>query len=51
LATQTPNGIGTILGIVQLALYCYYHRNSIEEETKEPLIVSYVWGSRKEANL
>lgn len=38
----TPNGIGTILGIVQLALYCYYHRNSIEEETKEPLIVSYV---------
>ncbi|CAL9220857.1 unnamed protein product [Arabidopsis halleri] len=38
----TPNGIGTILGIVQLALYCYYHRNSIAEETKEPLIVSYV---------
>ncbi|XP_010465383.1 PREDICTED: bidirectional sugar transporter SWEET2 [Camelina sativa] len=37
-----PNGIGTILGIVQLALYCYYHRNSIAEETKEPLIVSYV---------
>lgn len=40
---QTPNGIGTILGIVQLCLYCYYHRNSIAEETKEPLIVSYVW--------
>ncbi|ESQ48499.1 hypothetical protein EUTSA_v10021415mg [Eutrema salsugineum] len=38
----TPNGIGTILGIVQLSLYCYYHRNSVEEETKEPLIVSYV---------
>ncbi|KAF3528197.1 hypothetical protein DY000_02043040 [Brassica cretica] len=38
----TPNGIGTVLGIVQLSLYCYYHRNSIEEETKEPLIVSYV---------
>ncbi|XP_010502075.1 PREDICTED: bidirectional sugar transporter SWEET2 [Camelina sativa] len=37
-----PNGIGTILGIVQLALYCYYHRNSTAEETKEPLIVSYV---------
>ncbi|KAJ4886692.1 Bidirectional sugar transporter SWEET2 [Raphanus sativus] len=38
----TPNGIGTVLGIVQLSLYCYYHRNSIEEETKEPLIVTYV---------
>ncbi|KAL1202415.1 Bidirectional sugar transporter SWEET2 [Cardamine amara subsp. amara] len=38
----TPNGIGTILGIVQLCLYCYYHRNSLAEETKEPLIVSYV---------
>ncbi|EOA31352.1 hypothetical protein CARUB_v10014524mg [Capsella rubella] len=38
----TPNGIGTILGIVQLALYCYYHRNSTAEEIKEPLIVSYV---------
>ncbi|KAG2305608.1 hypothetical protein Bca52824_025356 [Brassica carinata] len=38
----TPNGIGTVLGIVQLSLYCYYHRSSVEEETKEPLIVSYV---------
>ncbi|CAN8270177.1 unnamed protein product [Cochlearia groenlandica] len=39
----TPNGIGTVLGIVQLTLYCYYHKSSIEEkESKEPLIFSYV---------
>ncbi|CAA7024963.1 unnamed protein product [Microthlaspi erraticum] len=38
----TPNGIGTVLGIVQLSLYCYYHKASIAEETKEPLIETYV---------
>ncbi|KAM7252100.1 hypothetical protein ACFE04_023983 [Oxalis oulophora] len=36
-----PNGIGTILGIVQLALYCHYSRQS-GDSSKEPLIVSYV---------
>ncbi|KAM5586396.1 bidirectional sugar transporter SWEET2 [Rosa sericea] len=35
-----PNGIGTILGIVQLALYFHYHRSS-KEDSREPLIVSY----------
>ncbi|EXB54069.1 Bidirectional sugar transporter SWEET2 [Morus notabilis] len=35
-----PNGIGTILGIVQLALYFYY-KNSAAEDSKEPLIISY----------
>ncbi|XP_015894994.3 bidirectional sugar transporter SWEET2 [Ziziphus jujuba] len=35
-----PNGIGTILGIVQLALYFYYH-NSSQEDSREPLLVSY----------
>lgn len=37
---QVPNGIGTVLGIVQLALYFYYH-NSSEEDSREPLLVSY----------
>ncbi|XP_028753343.1 bidirectional sugar transporter SWEET2 isoform X2 [Neltuma alba] len=35
-----PNGIGTILGIVQLALYFYY-KDASREESREPLIVSY----------
>ncbi|KAL6196655.1 hypothetical protein ACLB2K_032269 [Fragaria x ananassa] len=35
-----PNGIGTILGIVQLALYFHYNRSS-KEDSREPLIVSY----------
>ncbi|CAI9294996.1 unnamed protein product [Lactuca saligna] len=34
-----PNGIGTILGIAQLALYFYYHDKS-KEESSEPLIES-----------
>ncbi|GLU17778.1 hypothetical protein SLE2022_341320 [Rubroshorea leprosula] len=33
-----PNGIGTILGIVQLVLYFYYKSR---EDSKEPLLVSY----------
>ncbi|XP_022718051.1 bidirectional sugar transporter SWEET2-like isoform X1 [Durio zibethinus] len=36
-----PNGIGTILGIVQLLLYFYYKRISIED-SEEPLMVSHV---------
>lgn len=36
-----PNGIGTILGIAQLALYFYYHDKS-KEESREPLIESIV---------
>jgi solute carrier family 50 protein (sugar transporter) len=35
-----PNGIGTILGIVQLALFCYFKSTS-EEDSREPLIVSF----------
>ncbi|KAK3020130.1 hypothetical protein RJ639_005268, partial [Escallonia herrerae] len=35
-----PNGIGTILGIVQLALYFYYKRKA-GEDAREPLIVSF----------
>ncbi|KAI4333462.1 hypothetical protein L6164_018272 [Bauhinia variegata] len=35
-----PNGIGTILGIVQLVLYFYYTKTS-REDSREPLIVSY----------
>ncbi|XWS10184.1 hypothetical protein CRYUN_Cryun39dG0053700 [Craigia yunnanensis] len=36
-----PNGIGTILGIVQLVLYFYFKRKSVED-SREPLIVSHV---------
>ncbi|XVF79113.1 hypothetical protein PTKIN_Ptkin14bG0193400 [Pterospermum kingtungense] len=32
-----PNGIGTILGIVQLALYFYFKRKSVED-SREPLV-------------
>ncbi|XP_030525641.1 bidirectional sugar transporter SWEET2 [Rhodamnia argentea] len=35
-----PNGIGTILGITQLVLYCYYKRTD-SESSREPLIESY----------
>ncbi|KAF8391151.1 hypothetical protein HHK36_023452 [Tetracentron sinense] len=35
-----PNGIGTVLGAVQLALYSYYSKKS-GEDSREPLIVSY----------
>ncbi|KAF5460862.1 hypothetical protein F2P56_020703 [Juglans regia] len=35
-----PNGIGTILGIVQLVLYFFYSRRQRGDST-EPLIVSY----------
>ncbi|KAB2605454.1 bidirectional sugar transporter SWEET2-like [Pyrus ussuriensis x Pyrus communis] len=35
-----PNGVGTILGIVQLALYFYY-KDSSKEDSREPLLVSY----------
>ncbi|KAM2793196.1 hypothetical protein PS2_004757 [Malus domestica] len=35
-----PNGIGTILGLVQLALYSYYS-NVSGDASREPLIVSY----------
>ncbi|KAJ8616750.1 hypothetical protein MRB53_036122 [Persea americana] len=34
-----PNGVGTLLGIVQLALYAYYSRGS-REVSREPLIPS-----------
>ncbi|KAK7401745.1 hypothetical protein VNO78_13462 [Psophocarpus tetragonolobus] len=35
-----PNGIGTILGMIQLILYFYYEGKS-RENSREPLIVSY----------
>ncbi|XP_022982299.1 bidirectional sugar transporter SWEET2-like [Cucurbita maxima] len=35
-----PNGIGAVLGIVQLVLYFYYSRVA-KEEPREPLLVSY----------
>ncbi|XP_011082807.1 bidirectional sugar transporter SWEET2 [Sesamum indicum] len=35
-----PNGIGTLLGIIQLFLYSYYKRSS-RDNSGEPLIVSY----------
>lgn len=35
-----PNGVGGLLGIIQLALYTYYSRIS-GEESREPLLVSY----------
>ncbi|KAE8664147.1 Bidirectional sugar transporter SWEET2b [Hibiscus syriacus] len=35
-----PNGIGTVLGILQLRLYFYYKTKSVEE-SREPLMVSH----------
>lgn len=35
-----PNGIGTLLGMIQLFLFYYYKKSSREDST-EPLIVSY----------
>ncbi|KAG4969079.1 hypothetical protein JHK87_034730 [Glycine soja] len=35
-----PNGIGTILGMIQLILYFYFESKS-RESSREPLIVSY----------
>ncbi|KAL0534441.1 hypothetical protein IC582_028732 [Cucumis melo] len=40
LFVYAPNGIGTMLGSVQLVLYCYFSRVA-REESREPLIVSY----------
>lgn len=37
---QVPNGIGTLLGVVQLGLYCYY-KSTPEEDSSEPLMISY----------
>ncbi|KAL9687006.1 hypothetical protein QQ045_031402 [Rhodiola kirilowii] len=34
-----PNGIGSILGLIQLALYCYYHHTSTSSDrSTEPLL-------------
>lgn len=40
--SQIPNGIGTILGIVQLALYSYYS-SAFGEDSREPLVNSHAW--------
>lgn len=37
---QIPNGIGTILGIIQLLLYAYFRKGS-REEAKLPLLVTH----------
>uniref|UniRef100_A0A5B7BG34 Bidirectional sugar transporter SWEET n=1 Tax=Davidia involucrata TaxID=16924 RepID=A0A5B7BG34_DAVIN len=37
---SVPNGIGTVLGVVQLALY-YYYSNESGEDSREPLLESY----------
>ncbi|CAL0326486.1 unnamed protein product [Lupinus luteus] len=37
----TPNGIGTILAIVQLVLYFYYENKSRADASGEPLVMSY----------
>ncbi|XP_009352020.1 bidirectional sugar transporter SWEET2a-like [Pyrus x bretschneideri] len=34
-----PNGLGTILGFVQLVLYSYYCRISGDDDSREPLLV------------
>ncbi|KAI5670734.1 hypothetical protein M9H77_11098 [Catharanthus roseus] len=38
---SVPNGIGAVLGVIQLMLYFYYSRNS-EEVSRRPLLESYV---------
>ncbi|CAN6561168.1 unnamed protein product [Malus baccata var. baccata] len=40
LFVYVPNGVGTILGIVQLALYFHY-KDSSKGNSREPLLVSY----------
>jgi len=41
-ALQLPNGVGTILGVIQLLLYVYYSRKS-REDSRLPLLVSCQW--------
>ncbi|XXG61681.1 hypothetical protein AAC387_Pa05g0228 [Persea americana] len=36
-----PNGIGTVLGVIQLALYTYFSKGLREDSRREPLISSY----------
>lgn len=38
-ASQIPNGIGTVLGVVQLLLYAYYSKSV--EESRLPLVASH----------
>ncbi|KAK7257127.1 hypothetical protein RIF29_30868 [Crotalaria pallida] len=33
-----PNGIGTLLGLIQLVLYCHYNRSS-SKDSRQPLIL------------
>lgn len=40
LALQAPNGMGAILGIIQLVLYSYYKSTS-RQDSQGPLIESY----------
>lgn len=37
---QIPNGIGTVLGIIQLLLYAYFSKRS-KEEARLPLLVTH----------
>lgn len=43
---QIPNGIGTILGIIQLLLYAYFRKGS-REEAKLPLLVTHTWACQR----
>ncbi|KAF7078462.1 hypothetical protein CFC21_082889 [Triticum aestivum] len=36
-----PNGIGTILGVIQLLLYAYYSRKGSRDEARRPLLVTH----------
>jgi solute carrier family 50 protein (sugar transporter) len=37
---QIPNGIGTILGVIQLLLYAYFRKGS-RDEARRPLLVTH----------
>ncbi|KAK6132458.1 hypothetical protein DH2020_033758 [Rehmannia glutinosa] len=37
---EVPNGIGAVLGVIQLFLFLYY-KKSLRDDSTEPLIVSY----------
>lgn len=38
---QIPNGIGTVLGVIQLVLYGYFRKGSREDSL--PLLVTHTW--------
>ena len=44
---QVPNGIGGLLGIIQLVLYFCYSRSSDGGRPRAPLLESYAWNTGK----